>query len=428
MKHDRSNALYEQAKKYIPGGVNSPVRAFRAVGGTPFFVKRARGPYIYDEDGTKYLDYVCSWGPCILGHADGRVISAVREACGEGLTYGVPTEKETLLAQVISEAIPAVEKVRFVSSGTEAVMSAIRVARGYTSRDRIIKFAGHYHGHSDGLLVKAGSGLLTDSIPDSAGVPDGYAKNTLVAEFNSEKSVEEIFRNHKDIAAVIVEPVAANMGVVPPKEGFLKFLREITEKYGALLIFDEVITGFRLGYGGASEYFGVRPDLVTLGKIIGGGLPLAAYGGREDIMDSVAPLGSVYQAGTLSGNPIAVTAGLVTLSILRDNPEVYLGLERKARLLEDAFKGRGLTVNREGSLLSAFFNEGPVTDYRSALKCDTAAYANFFHAMLDNGIYFAPSQFEAMFLSAAHDDEAIEKTVEAINKFNFIQPCPEGMR
>ncbi|MGN0522588.1 MAG: glutamate-1-semialdehyde 2,1-aminomutase [Eubacterium sp.] len=419
MNNTKSKALFDDAQKYIPGGVNSPVRACKSVGQTPLFIERAKGAYIYDADGNEYIDYVCSWGPCILGHADERVINAVKSACDNGLTFGAPTEKETELAKIIVEAVPAIEKVRLVSSGTEAVMSAIRAARGYTGKNKIIKFRGNYHGHSDGLLVKAGSGLLTGSVPDSAGVPKGYAQNTLLADYNNEKSVEDLFKSDNDIAALIVEPVAANMGVVPPEKGFLKFLRDITEKYNALLIFDEVITGFRLSYGGAGEYYGVLPDLVTLGKIVGGGMPLAAYGGRADIMEVIAPVGKVYQAGTLSGNPVAVTAGIETLKILKNNPAVYKETDKKAAILEEAYRNMGLMVNRAGSLLSVFFTKDKVTDYTSALKSDTKAFADYFSQMLNAGIYIAPSQFEAMFISSAHSYEDIEKTVKAINNIKI---------
>jgi glutamate-1-semialdehyde 2,1-aminomutase len=414
MNNNKSKALFDEAQNFIPGGVNSPVRAFRAVGQNPLFIEKAKGSHIYDVDGNEYIDYVCSWGPCILGHADDRVIDAVKSACDNGLTFGAPTEKETELAKLIIDAVPAIEKVRLVSSGTEAVMSAIRVARGFTGKDKVIKFRGNYHGHSDGLLVKAGSGLLTESVPDSAGVPKGYAENTLLADYNSEKSVEDLFKSNDDIACVVVEPVAANMGVVPPKADFLKFLRDITEKHNALLIFDEVITGFRIAYGGASEYFDVIPDMVTLGKIVGGGMPLAAYGGKSDIMNVVAPIGNVYQAGTLSGNPIAVTSGIETLKTLRDNPNIYKRINQSASKLETAYKEKGLTVNRVGSLLSAFFTDESVTDYNTALKSNTKAFASYFSQMLEQGIYIAPSQFEAMFVSFAHSDEDIEKTISAI--------------
>lgn len=418
MNNENSKRLFEQSKKYIPAGVNSPVRAFRAVNRTPLFIRQAKGAYIFDEDDNRYIDYVCSWGPAILGHAHEKVISEVKKVCDYGLSFGAPTEKETALAKMIVDAIDCAESVRLVSSGTEAVMSAIRVARGYTGRNKIVKFAGNYHGHSDGLLVKAGSGLLTQSVPDSAGVPSGYAENTLLAEYNNEQLVKSLFDcEGGNIAAIVVEPVAANMGVVPPKEGFLQFLRDITNKHGALLIFDEVITGFRLAYGSAEKLYGVTPDMVTLGKIVGGGMPLAAYAGRKEIMSVVAPLGSVYQAGTLSGNPVAVTAGIETLKILRDNAEIYSEIDRKAQLLEKAYLEKGLTVNRVGSLLSAFFTKNEVTDYSSALTSDTEKFSEYFSYMLENGIYVAPSQFEAMFVSAAHSDDDIEKTVRAIANF-----------
>ena len=419
MNTKKSASLFSEAQQYIPGGVNSPVRAFKSVGGSPLFIKKAKGAYLFDEDGNRYLDYVCSWGPGILGHASERVIRAVKNACEDGLTFGAPTKKETELAKMITEFVPAAEQVRLVSSGTEAVMSAIRLARGYTGRDTIIKFEGNYHGHSDGLLVKAGSGLLTDLTPASAGVPEGYTKSTLLAKYNDEESVSELFSLYPDsIAAVIVEPVAANMGVVPPKEGFLEFLREITEKHGTVLIFDEVITGFRLALGGAGEYYGVKPDMVTLGKIVGGGMPLAAYCGRKDIMQCVAPVGPVYQAGTLSGNPVAVTAGIETLKILSNEREVYERLDRKTSVLEQAFKEKGLQVNRVGSLLSAFFTDVPVTDYETAKTSDTEAFAKYFSYMLENGIYVAPSQFEAMFISATHTDMDIERTAQVIREYH----------
>lgn len=417
MKTPKSSAAFREAQKYIPGGVNSPVRAFKAVGRDPLFIERGKGSKIYDIDGNELIDYVCSWGPCILGHAPEPVIEAVKAVCEKGLSFGAPTELETELARMIKEAVSAIEKVRLVSSGTEAVMSAIRAARGYTGRNKIVKFRGNYHGHSDGLLVKAGSGLMTESVPDSAGVPERYAACTLTAEYNGRESVERLFEAEKeDIAAVIVEPVAANMGVVLPEEGFLGFLREITEKNGALLIFDEVITGFRLCYGGACDYFHIKPDLVTLGKIVGGGMPLAAYGGRREVMEVLAPEGAVYQAGTLSGNPVAVTAGIQTLKELKAHPEIYSRIGQNAGRLAEAFRKKGLQVNRAGSLLSAFFTDKPVRDYASALTCDTKKYAEYFSDMLEAGIYVAPSQFEAMFVSAAHTQEDIEKTVEAVGK------------
>lgn len=423
MKISKSEWLFEQSQKRIPGGVNSPVRAFGSVGRTPLFIDRGEGSHITDVDGNRFLDYVCSWGPGILGHAHPAVVQAVQEACQKGLTYGAPTEKEWRLAELIHEAMPSVEKVRLVSSGTEAVISAIRVARGYTGRDKILKFKGNYHGHSDGLLVKAGSAALTTAVPDSSGVPVSYTQNTLVALYNDTDSVGKLMEEYGDqVAAVIVEPVAANMGVVLPKAGFLEYLREITTRYGALLIFDEVITGFRLGFGGAQEYFGIVPDLTTLGKIVGGGMPMAAYGGRTDIMDMVSPVGPVYQAGTLSGNPIATTAGIVTLEILKEHPEYYEDIGQKARRLARAFKnraekwGEGIWVNQIGSLLSAFFTTGPVEDYDSATASDTKAYAAYFGAMLEQGVYVAPSQFEAMFVSAAHTEEEIEETCRVIEE------------
>jgi glutamate-1-semialdehyde 2,1-aminomutase len=421
--NDKSNLLYEKSEKLMPGGVNSPVRAFRAVNRTPLFIDHAYGSKIVDVDGNVYTDYVCSWGPGILGHADKRVITAVQKACENGLSFGAPTEKEFILASLVQQLMPSIEMLRLVNSGTEAVMSAIRVARGFTGRDKILKFRGCYHGHSDGLLVKAGSGAMTQAVPDSLGVPADYSKNTLVAEYNDLSSVEKLFDSYgKDIAAIIVEPVAANMGVVPPEEGFLQGLRDITEKHGSLLIFDEVITGFRLSLGGAQEYYGIKPDLTTLGKIIGGGMPMAAYGGRKDIMEVVAPLGGVYQAGTLSGNPIATTAGIETLKILIEENKngLYNKIsESTAKLAETAKAalGKKACVNQVGSLMSIFFTGEKVYDYNSALKADTSAYADYFGFMLDKGIYLAPSQFEAMFVSAAHSAEDINYTCDAIKEF-----------
>lgn len=422
MEKNKSEQLFERAQKRMPGGVNSPVRAFRAVGRNPFFVEKAQGPWLIDVDGNRYLDYVCSWGPGILGHAHPRVIEAVGRACAGGLTFGAPTAGEVELAELIGFCVPDVEMVRLVSSGTEAVMSAVRVARGFTGREKIIKFSGNYHGHSDGLLVKAGSGLMTQSVPDSAGVPAGYAASTLTASYNDEESVRALMEeNRGQVAAVVVEPVAANMGVVPPKKGFLEFLRRITQEQDALLIFDEVITGFRLALGGASEYTGVHADLYTFGKIVGGGMPLAAYGGRKDIMSCVAPLGAVYQAGTLSGNPVAVAAGIETLKILMEDTGIYGRIDRRAAALAEAFRKEGLTVNRAGSLLSAFFipdgkrqERTVVENYEDACRCDREAFAAYFNRMLARGIYVAPSQFEAMFVSDAHSDGLIERTCEAI--------------
>lgn len=403
----------------MPGGVNSPVRAFNAVGRNPLFIDHAKGDRITDVDGNEFIDYVCSWGPGILGHAYPRVIEAVQRACTDGLTYGAPTAKESQLAEIIISKVPGVEMVRLVNSGTEAVMSAVRAARGYTGRDLIIKFTGCYHGHSDGLLVKSGSGLITNAIPDSAGVPKAYTDCTLVARYNDADSVRELFEKYPDrIAALVVEPVAANMGVVPPKEGFLEFLRQITQDNGTVLIFDEVINGFRLGISGAAGYYNITPDMVTMGKIIGGGMPLAAYGGKKDIMKTVSPIGSVYQAGTLSGNPIAVTAGLETLHALLEDESIYDRIDKKAAKIEAALKSTGkVVVNRVGSLLSAFFTDKEVVDYDTAATSDTAAYAQYFGYMLDNGIYIAPSQFEAMFVSDAHSEEDIQKTVEVIKAY-----------
>ncbi len=418
----QSDYLFEQSKKYMPGGVNSPVRAFQAVGRNPLFIKRAKGSKITDVDGREYIDYVCSWGPAILGHAKERVVAAVQKACEAGLTFGAPTEREYLLAELVQKLMPSMEMLRLVNSGTEAVMSAIRIARGFTGRDKIIKFRGCYHGHADGLLVKAGSGALTQSTPDSLGVPVDYAKNTLVAEYNDLSSVEALFESQgQEIAAVIVEPVAANMGVVLPETDFLPGLRRITDQYHALLIFDEVITGFRLGTGGAQEYYGVTPDLTTLGKIIGGGMPMAAYGGRKEIMELVAPLGSVYQAGTLSGNPAATAAGLETLKILQEEKEngLYDRLaaytQRLAETVRRSF-GSSVRVNQIGSLMSVFFTGEPVRDYQSAVSSDTEKYARYFNAMLEEGIYLAPSQFEAMFVSAAHTEEDLERTCGAVKR------------
>ena len=419
---ENSKVLFEKSLEKIPGGVNSPVRAFGSVGGSPLFIKSANADHIYDVDGNEFIDYVCSWGPGILGHAHPQVIEAVKKACVDGLTFGAPTKKELELAELITDAMPSIEKVRLVNSGTEATMSAIRTARGYTGRDMIIKFRGNYHGHSDGLLVKAGSAALTTAVPDSAGVPASYTQNTLVAEYNNEDSVRELMEQYgENVAAIIVEPVAANMGVVPPKEGFLKFLRDITLKYGTVLIFDEVITGFRLKFGGAQEYFGVKPDMTTLGKIVGGGMPIAAYGGKKEIMDRVSPTGPVYQAGTLSGNPIATPAGIETLKILKAHPEYYKQIDESAKKLADAYrkmakeKNIPLHVNQIGSLLSAFQTGEVVDDYDSALTSDTNAYTEYFWKMLDNGIYVAPAQFEAMFVSVAHTKEDIERTCEVIS-------------
>ncbi|MDD3368313.1 MAG: glutamate-1-semialdehyde 2,1-aminomutase [Lachnospiraceae bacterium] len=417
----KSKELFEAAKKRMPGGVNSPVRAFGSVGRTPRFIASAKGDRIIDVDGNEMIDYVCSWGPGILGHAHPRVIEKVKEACDQGLTYGAPTKREVQMAELIAELVPSMEVSRLVSSGTEAVMSAIRAARGFTGKDKILKFKGCYHGHSDGLLVKAGSAALTTSVPDSAGVPADYTKNTLVAIYNDQDSVKELFAaNPQEIAAVIVEPVAANMGVVLPDAGFLEFLRDLTKQYGALLIFDEVITGFRLALGGAQEYFGVIPDLTTLGKIVGGGMPVGAYGGREEIMRMVSPDGPVYQAGTLSGNPIATAAGLETLTMLKEDKEIYGRLEEKtARIAQTVRKAAGekVSVNQIGSLMSIFFTPGGVTNYEEAVGSDLSRYTDYFGYMLDHGIYIAPSQFEALFVSDAHTGDDIQKTCDLLQQY-----------
>ena len=432
----KSEIFFKKACTLMPGGVNSPVRAFRAVGETPRFIKSAKGSKIYDVDCNEYIDYVCSWGPTILGHARKEVTDAVKKAAEDGLTFGAATEKDM---------------VRLVSSGTEAVMSAVRLARGYTGRDNIIKFAGCYHGHSDGMLVEAGSGVLTysnetkqgkknsrtfgdetdsgvtagacgTSVSSSSGVPNAYASCTFVARYNDLDSVRNIIENNPDsIAGIIVEPVAANMGVILPEDGFLNGLRELCDQYGALLIFDEVITGFRLAPGGASEYYQITTDLVTLGKIVGGGMPLAAYGGRRDIMEHVSPVGNVYQAGTLSGNPIATAAGIATLRILKNAPDIYTRLDEKAALLAHAYEEKkGICVNRAGSLIGVFFSdEKEIKNYEQVLRCSKKQYADYFSYMLKNGIYIAPSPYEAMFVSDAHDDEDITKTIDIINNLKL---------
>ncbi|MBI4282917.1 MAG: glutamate-1-semialdehyde 2,1-aminomutase [Chloroflexi bacterium] len=421
-KQKRSRELFQEAQRYLPGGVDSPVRAFKAVGGTPPFIVKGRGSKIYDADGNEFIDYVCSWGPLILGHAHPQVTQALKRAIERGTSFGAPTELETILARMVSTAMPSIEMLRFVNSGTEATMTALRLARAFTGRDKIIKFAGGYHGHSDGLLAKAGSGVATLGIPDSPGVPLSYAQNTLLAPYNDAKAIEQLFQRYpKEIAAIIVEPVAANMGVVPPQPGFLASLRSLTAEFGALLIFDEVITGFRVAYGGAQALYDITPDLTCLGKIIGGGLPVGAYGGRREVMEMMAPLGPVYQAGTLSGNPLAMTAGIETLKLL-SQPGVYRQLETRASSLETgitraaAETGSSLRTARVASLLTAFFTTKPVMDYESAAQSDTALFGRFFHQLLSEGIYWPPSQFEAAFVSLAHSDEDIQTTVRAIAK------------
>ncbi len=408
---------FKRAQESIPGGVNSPVRAFKSVHGDPVFIKQAKGARITDIDGNEYIDFVSSWGPMILGHADERVINAIQMAAVLGTSYGAPTIAETELAELIKRMVPSMELVRMVNSGTEATMSALRLARGYTGRDVVIKFQGCYHGHADSFLIKAGSGALTFGYPDSPGVTQGTAKDTLIAQYNDLSSVEEIFKQKGDqVAAIIVEPVPANMGVFLPASGFLEGLRKITIKYGALLIFDEVISGFRLAKGGAQEYYGVIPDITTLGKIIGGGLPVGAYGGKREIMNRLAPTGPVYQAGTLAGNPLAMNAGLETLKIIDETPGFYNELDRKGALLENGLRqnlqntGIPGIINRIGSLMSLFFTgEKKVDSYNTAIKSDTARYARYFKLALENGIYLAPSQFEAAFVSYAHTNEDIKK-------------------
>ncbi len=417
MKTAQSEAWFARAQVSIPGGVNSPVRAFRAVGGAPRFIARGEGARVFDVDGNSYIDYVGSWGPLLLGHRPAPVIEALREALECGTSFGAPTAREVELAELIAEIVPSIEMVRMVSSGTEAAMSALRVARGYTGRDLIVKFEGCYHGHVDSLLVKAGSGMATLGIADTAGVPASFAATTIALPYNSVAAAERAFRERgHEIAAVIVEPVAGNMGCVPPGPGFLEALRDLTTRHGALLIFDEVMTGFRVALGGAQQRYGIRPDLTMLGKIIGGGLPMAAYGGRVDIMKKVAPLGPVYQAGTLSGNPMAVSAGLAMLRYLRAHPEVYDAIEARAAQLTSCTPP-GITVNRVGSMFTFFFSPGPVMDWDSAKCSDTARFGKFFHFMLERGVYMAPSQFEAGFVSAAHSEQDIRRTVEAMREF-----------
>lgn len=419
MDISRSIELYDKAQHLIPGGVNSPVRAFKSVGGQPVFIKKGHGARLYDEDGNSYVDYVCSWGPLIFGHAHPRIVAVIKAAAENGTTFGASTAAEVTLAEMIVDAVPSVEMVRLVSSGTEAVMSAIRLARGFTRRDKIIKFEGGYHGHSDSLLAKAGSGVATLGMPDSAGVPPNLTVDTITLPYNSIEAVRAAVALHgSSIACIILEPVAGNMGVVPPKRAFLEALRKITTENGIVLIFDEVITGFRLAYGGAQQLFGVIPDLTTMGKIIGGGLPMGAYGGRRDIMEFVAPSGPVYQAGTLSGNPLAVAAGIETLRMLKE-PGVYEGLDKKGEMLAEGLLDAALTAgvavhgNRMGSMMTLFFTATEVVDYASAKTSDTARYAAFFRGMLEQGFYFAPSQFEAAFVSTAHTDEDIAVTIAA---------------
>lgn len=417
MKTAQSEEWFERALVHIPGGVNSPVRAFHGVGGSPLFIKRGEGSRLYDVDDNSYIDYICSWGPLILGHRPAPVIEALQGALEIGTSFGAPTGQEVELAELIAHVVPSIQMVRLVNSGTEATMSALRVARGFTGRDLTVKFEGCYHGHVDSLLVKAGSGMATLGIADTAGVPPSFAATTIAIPYNSIDAVEQTFAAHGDkIAAVIVEPVVGNMGCIPPAPGFLEALRELTARHGALLIFDEVMTGFRVALGGAQKHFEILPDLTTLGKIIGGGLPMAAYGGRADIMKKVAPIGPIYQAGTLSGNPLAVAAGLAMLRYLVAHPEVYEILEaRGAQLCE--WTPPGVTVNRVGSMFTFFFTPDPVTDWASAERSDKARFGKLFHFLLERGVYLAPSQFEAGFISAAHSEDDIRETVEAMKEF-----------
>ena len=423
MRTSENERLFQAARALLPGGVSSPVRAFGSVGGTPRFLVRGRGSRVWDADGNEYVDYVGSWGPLILGHAHPEVVRAVQETAAAGLSFGAPHPLEVALAEAVRRVYPVLERLRFVNSGTEATMSALRVARGFTGRDHVLKFKGNYHGHADGLLVEAGSGALTFGRPSSAGVPEAYAGLTLVGSYNDPEALEAIFAEHGErIAAVIFEPVVGNAGVIPPRPDFLAALRRLTREYGALLIADEVMTGFRLAPGGATERYGLEPDLVTLGKILGGGLPAAAYGGRAEVMAQVAPEGPVYQAGTLSGNPLAMAAGLATLQALEREPEIYDRLEAYGVRLQEglatALTAAGVphTINRVGSMLTVFFTEGPVSGFETASKTDTAAFRRFFHALLEGGVYWPPSAYEAAFVSAAHGDEDLERTLAAARR------------
>ncbi|ORX23949.1 glutamate-1-semialdehyde-2,1-aminomutase [Thermoanaerobacterium sp. PSU-2] len=420
MSYEMSKTFFEKAKTLMPGGVNSPVRAFKSVGINPPFIKRGYGSHIEDVDGNTYIDYVLSWGPLILGHCNPRIVNALKNQLENGTSFGACTEAEVKLAEKIKKAVPSVEVIRMVNSGTEATMSAIRLARGYTGRDIIVKFEGCYHGHSDGLLIKAGSGALTFGTPDSKGVTNETAKNTIIAKYNDSDLIVEVFKKYgESIAAVIVEPVAGNMGTIPPKEGFLKTLREVTESYGSLLIFDEVMTGFRVSFSCAQGLYGINPDITTFGKIIGGGLPVGAYGGKEDIMRMISPDGPVYQAGTLSGNPLAMVAGYETLNVLSEDPSIYDELDKKAdklcRGLKNSMEQNGIDVkiNRVGTMMCMFFTDNDVYDFETATKSNTDLFAKYFKAMLKRGIYLPPSQYETFFLSTAHTDEDIDKTIEA---------------
>ena len=418
MTRTNSERIFSRAQKLIPGGVNSPVRAFRSVGGSPPFIARGEGSHLFDVDANQYIDYVGSWGPLLLGHRHPAILEALREALESGTSFGAPTEREVEMAEAICGAVPSIQMVRLVNSGTEATMSAIRVARGFTGRDLIVKFEGCYHGHVDSLLVKAGSGVATLGLPDSPGVPKSFSDTTMALPFNSTDALEQAFGQHGgQIAGVIVEPVVGNMGCVPPQPGFLEALRDITSRHGALLILDEVMTGFRVAYGGAQQLYKIRPDLTTLGKVIGGGLPIGAYGGRADIMRQVAPSGPIYQAGTLAGNPLAVAAGLAILRYLKSHPEIYAQLEARTAAV-CAAAPRGTTVNRVGSMFTIFFTDQPVTDWESAKKSNTARFADFHRSMLECGIYLPPSQFEAAFVSAAHSEQDVRSTAGCFQGFS----------
>jgi glutamate-1-semialdehyde 2,1-aminomutase len=423
MRYQRSSALFAAAQQVIPGGVNSPVRAFKAVGGTPIFLTHAKGAYLYDEDGNRYIDYIASWGPMILGHAHPKVIDAIKSRADKGTSYGIPTELETEIATLALSMVPNMDQMRFVNSGTEACMSAVRLARGFTGRDKIIKFAGCYHGHADAFLIQAGSGAVTFGSPNSPGVTAGTAQDTLLARYNDLDQVTDIFEaNPEQIAAIIVEPVAGNMGCILPDEGFLEGLRSLCDLYGAVLIFDEVMTGFRLAAGGAQERLGVRADMVTYGKVIGGGLPVGAFAARKEIMDFLAPVGPVYQAGTLSGNPLAMSAGLAQLRLLQQHPEVYTSLDKKTEYLHQEMipllekKGIAYQINRLGSMMSVHFTDSPVVDFTSAAKGNNESFKKYFHGMLAQGVYLPPSPFESYFLNDAISQNDLDKTLEAFTK------------
>jgi len=423
MNTTKSKQLFEQAKKYIPGGVNSPVRAFKSVGGDPLFIQRGEGSKFYDVDGNEYIDYIGSWGPHLFGHNPPFIKEALKRTFENGTSFGAPTGLEVQMAQLISELVPSVEMVRMVNSGTEATMSAVRAARGFTGRDKFIKFEGCYHGHADYFLIKAGSGALTFGVPTSPGVTKANASDTLLADYNDINSVKElVIKNRGEIAAVIIEPIAGNMGVVQSNEDFLVELRGICNEEGIILIFDEVMTGFRVAAGGAQEILGVKPDLSTFGKIIGGGLPVGAFGGKREIMEKLSPIGPVYQAGTLSGNPLAMSAGFAALSYIKEHPEIYVQLEKASMYLENGFKenlnavGKNYAMNRIGSMMCMFFTEKPVNDFKSALTSNTELYGKYFHSMLNSGVYLAPAQFEALFVSTAHTKEDLDKTIKAHNE------------